>query len=103
MRPNQSQLRLPYILASRVFSSTVPPKRKDNRLSDGAGLLAIIEPEFPYIAVCTSSRAYQSNEMLNVYPGETVFLYSMSVYVSSCIIGYRLFFDGCILSLSFAF
>ena len=34
---------LRYILASRVFSSTVPPKRKDNRLKEGTGLLAIMQ------------------------------------------------------------
>lgn len=38
-----SEPNLRYVLASRIFSSTVPPKRKDNRLKEGAGLLAIMQ------------------------------------------------------------
>lgn len=34
---------LRYVLASRIFSSTVPPKRKDKRLKEGTGLLAIMQ------------------------------------------------------------
>ena len=34
---------LRYILASRVFSSAVPPKRKDTRLKEGTGLLAVMQ------------------------------------------------------------
>ncbi|MBP3636998.1 MAG: MobA/MobL family protein [Clostridia bacterium] len=34
---------LRYILASQIFSSTVPPNRKDRRLKDGTGLLAIMQ------------------------------------------------------------
>ena len=34
---------LRYVLAFRIFSSAVPPKRKDNRLKEGAGLLAIMQ------------------------------------------------------------
>ena len=34
---------LRYILASQVFSSIVPPNRKDRRVKDGAGLLAIMQ------------------------------------------------------------
>ena len=34
---------LRYILASRIFSSAVSPRRKDNRLKEGAGLLAIMQ------------------------------------------------------------
>lgn len=34
---------LRYVLASRIFASTVPPKRKDHRLRDGAGLMAIMQ------------------------------------------------------------
>ena len=34
---------LRYILASRIFSSAVPPRRKDNRLKEGTGLLAIMQ------------------------------------------------------------
>ncbi len=34
---------LRYVLASRIFSSVVPPKRKDNWLKEGAGLLAIMQ------------------------------------------------------------
>ena len=34
---------LRYLLASRIFSSAVPPKRKDNRLKEGTGLLAIMQ------------------------------------------------------------
>jgi len=34
---------LRYALASRVFSSAVPPRRKDNRLKEGAGLLAVMQ------------------------------------------------------------
>ena len=34
---------LRYLLASRIFSSAVPPRRKDNRLKEGTGLLAIMQ------------------------------------------------------------
>ena len=34
---------LRYVLASRIFSSTVQPKRKDNRLKEGTGLLAVMQ------------------------------------------------------------
>ncbi len=34
---------LRYVLASRIFASVVPPKRKDHRLRDGAGLMAIMQ------------------------------------------------------------
>ena len=34
---------LRFILASNVFSSTVPPNRKERRLKDGTGLLAIMQ------------------------------------------------------------
>lgn len=47
-------------------------------LQTAHGAVLHIEPEFPYIAACTSNRAYQSNEMLTVYPGETVYLRSVS-------------------------
>lgn len=42
------------------------------------GGVLFIEPEHPYMLTCTSSRAYQSNETLTVYPGETVYLRSNS-------------------------
>ena len=34
---------LRYVLASRIFSSAVPPRRKDNRLKEGTGLLAVMQ------------------------------------------------------------
>jgi len=34
---------LRYVLASKIFASTVSPKRKDHRLRDGVGLLAIMQ------------------------------------------------------------
>ena len=34
---------LRYVLASRIFSSAVQPKRKDNRLKEGTGLLAVMQ------------------------------------------------------------
>ena len=34
---------LRFILASNVFSATVPPNRKDRRLKDGTGLLSIMQ------------------------------------------------------------
>ncbi len=40
---NVSDPNLRYVFASHVFSSAVPPKRKDNRLKEGAGLLAIMQ------------------------------------------------------------
>ncbi len=47
-------------------------------LQTECGSVLYIEPEYPYIASCTNSRAFQSNEMLTVYPGETVYLRSVS-------------------------
>ncbi len=37
-----SNLNLRYLLASRIFESTVPPKRRDNRLRDASSLLVIM-------------------------------------------------------------
>ena len=36
---------LRYVLASRIFEATVPPYRKDHRLEDAAGLMAIMKAE----------------------------------------------------------
>lgn len=36
---------LRYVLASRIFEATVPPTRKDRRLEDAAGLMAIMKAE----------------------------------------------------------
>ena len=37
-----SNLYLRYVLASRIFESTVPPNRKDRRLEDATGLMVIM-------------------------------------------------------------
>lgn len=37
-----SNLYLRYVLASRIFESTVPPSRKDRRLEDATGLMVIM-------------------------------------------------------------
>lgn len=47
-------------------------------LQETYGSVLSIEPEYPYLAFCTGSRAFQSNETLTVYPGETVYLRSTS-------------------------
>ena len=39
---NVSNLYLRYVLASRVFESTVPPNRKDRRLEDATGLMVVM-------------------------------------------------------------
>jgi len=50
---------LHYVLASRIFSSVVPPKRKDNRLKEGAGLLAVMQ-EYNITDAASYAKAVKS-------------------------------------------
>ena len=50
---------LRYVLASRIFSSAVPPKRKDNRLKEGAGQLAVMQ-EYNITDAASYAKAVKS-------------------------------------------
>ena len=56
-----SNLYLRYVLASRIFESTVPPNRKDRRLEDATGLMVIMSDYYIIDAASYAEAVKQAN------------------------------------------